>query len=43
MKYCFKGQTQKMRIEIFEKPILISIVSPGFKGQTQKMRIEIIF
>ena len=37
---CFKGQTQKMRIEINNK-----WGYPGrrmsFKGQTQKMRIEI--
>ena len=37
----FKGQTQKMRIEMPDMVPAIVGMLKGFKGQTQKMRIEI--
>ena len=37
---CFKGQTQKMRIEIQFLLAYLRLMY-SFKGQTQKMRIEI--
>ena len=39
--YSFKGQTQKMRIEISSSEAQVISLS-SFKGQTQKMRIEIL-
>ena len=38
---CFKGQTQKMRIEIDFGTTGYDLITKCFKGQTQKMRIEI--
>ena len=38
----FKGQTQKMRIEIDGLSFYHLTIRIGFKGQTQKMRIEIL-
>ena len=37
----FKGQTQKMRIEMCRKGKYMPSFRQSFKGQTQKMRIEI--
>ena len=38
----FKGQTQKMRIEMWQLGNRVPIRKSSFKGQTQKMRIEIM-
>ena len=38
----FKGQTQKMRIEMHNQTNIPSFHTSSFKGQTQKMRIEIM-